>query len=423
MSAGVGAEVRSLAATDPLADRALYLELQRKYLVWDAFVGGARRVDLHPLVLDATLHERAVRAAQDSWRVVSHLAERAHEDERELASYGLCPDAVALARAARCGGDLASFVRVDLLLSESDNWFACEINVDSPGGHNEAVGLPALACAAGLRGARNPGNPLSALAERLCTLCSEAGGGAVGLLHATAHAEDLQIAALLRRELRACGHEGVLLPATALHGDGGRLIGRRRHLGALYRYYPTEYMQGFANVPEIVRCLERGAVRSLTSFSWYPAQSKFAYARAWAQKSELAPSLSRAVEETLPFSVDVAALPVARLLAERREWVLKRALGRVGDQVVVGELTDDALWANVVDDVMAFRAHGERWIAQRRVAQRALCTPWGPRLVTLGAYLCDGRFAGYFARLSAESHVSHDALCVPVFVEERPRAA
>jgi hypothetical protein len=423
MSAGVGAEVRALPVSDPLADRKLYLELQRKYLVWDAFVGGARRVDLHPLLLAPALHASAVRAAEGAWRVVSHLADQALDDATELARYGLCPDAVALARAARRGGDDASFVRVDLLLSESGDWYACEVNVDSPGGHNEAVGLPNLARAAGLRGAELPGNPLSALANRLCALSAVTGGGSIGLVHATAHAEDLQIAALLRRELRARGHDGVLVPPTALHDDGSRLYARGRPLSALYRYYPTEYMQGLSNVAELVRALERGAVRTLTSFSWYPAQSKFAYARAWAEKAALDPALSRAVERTLPFTVDVASLSVPRLLAERREWVLKRALGRVGDQVVVGELTDEALWANVVDDVMAFRAHGERWVAQRRVLQRALSTPWGPRLVTLGAYLCDGRFSGYFARLSAQSHVSHDALCVPVFVESCTEAS
>ena len=33
------------------------------------------------------------------------------------------------------------------------------------------------------------------------------------------------------------------------------------------------------------------------------------------------------------------------------------------------------------------------------------------------AYVEAGRFAGYFARVTPESHVSHDALCVPVFQE------
>ena len=78
--------------------------------------------------------------------------------------------------------------------------------------------------------------------------------------------------------------------------------------------------------------------------------------------------------------------------------------------------------SGAVDHALACAARGERWIAQRFVRQRPLPTPWGDRFVTLGAYVLDGRFAGYFARITPQSHVSHDALCVPVFVsteEER----
>jgi hypothetical protein len=100
----------------------------------------------------------------------------------------------------------------------------------------------------------------------------------------------------------------------------------------------------------------------------------------------------------------------------RREWVVKRAMGRVGDEVFVGPLFDDDRdWASLVDDVRALAGQGEPWVAQRFVPQRPIPTPWGPRLVTLGAYVLDGSFAGYFARITPESHVSHDALCVPVF--------
>jgi hypothetical protein len=108
---------------------------------------------------------------------------------------------------------------------------------------------------------------------------------------------------------------------------------------------------------------------------------------------------------------------ISSLLADRLGWVLKRAFGRVGDEVFVGALSDDADWRILVDDVGKRRAGGERWIAQRFVRQQPIPTPWGPRLVTLGAYVLDGRFAGYFARLTSVSHVSHDALVVPVFAE------
>jgi hypothetical protein len=82
----------------------------------------------------------------------------------------------------------------------------------------------------------------------------------------------------------------------------------------------------------------------------------------------------------------------------------------------VGELTETEDWAQLVADATSRALQGERWIVQRYVRQRHVPTPWGDRLVTLGAYVADGRFAGYFARITARSHVSHDALCVPVFV-------
>jgi hypothetical protein len=69
-----------------------------------------------------------------------------------------------------------------------------------------------------------------------------------------------------------------------------------------------------------------------------------------------------------------------------------------------------------VADVEELERDGDVWIAQRFIPQRAIETPWGPRLVTLGAYVLDGAFAGYFARITRTSHVSHDALVLPVFV-------
>ena len=65
----------------------------------------------------------------------------------------------------------------------------------------------------------------------------------------------------------------------------------------------------------------------------------------------------------------------------------------------------------------------ECWVVQRFVPQQSIATPFGARLVTLGVYVLDGRFSGYFARLSPFSHVSHEALCVPVFTRVPPLPA
>jgi hypothetical protein len=46
-------EVRPIGPTDPLAVPALGREVAGRYLIWDAFVAGVRRVDVHPLILPA----------------------------------------------------------------------------------------------------------------------------------------------------------------------------------------------------------------------------------------------------------------------------------------------------------------------------------------------------------------------------------
>jgi len=48
-----------------------------------------------------------------------------------------------------------------------------------------------------------------------------------------------------------------------------------------------------------------------------------------------------AIANHLPPTLDVADVPRDQLLAERAGWVVKRALGRVGDEVYVGELHSD----------------------------------------------------------------------------------
>src|SRR5439155_17070477 len=111
---------------DPLEDPSLARELAQKYLIWDAFVGGQRRVDVHPLVLSYELHEAARAAAEGVVRTIGRVAGLAHEDAKERAVYNFHPDVTRLASASRAGDDMAAMMRVDLLLDESGQWRACE---------------------------------------------------------------------------------------------------------------------------------------------------------------------------------------------------------------------------------------------------------------------------------------------------------
>jgi hypothetical protein len=397
-------ELAPLPLADPLSLPDLARSLQYEHLVWDAFVAGKRRVDLHPLVLSESAHEEAKRIAV---RAVELVSRPPTDDER--ARYKLHPDIERLASAARTAGDLGSLARVDLLLREDGRFVACEVNADCPGGHNETVALPRLSRAAGMRRGFDPTDVAPRLADRLVALSGGRGSprGAIALVYATAWAEDLQVVAFLEKLVRERGGRAIRTPVTAVSGDPISVRGER--IAVLYRFYPLEYLAEMPNVGDLVRATEKGELASMSSFACIHAQSKLAMARAFVNEPD-------AAGDIFPETIAFADADRAELARDRAGWVLKRDLSRVGDHVIVGALATDDEMRAAVAEVEELERDGDVWIAQRFIPQRPIDTPWGPRLITLGVYVLDGVFAGYFARITRTSHVSHDALVLPVFV-------
>jgi hypothetical protein len=281
------------------------------------------------------------------------------------------------------------------------------------------MGLPRLARAAGFDQGVDPTHMLESLADRLTALADLPGEppGVVALVYATAYAEDLQVCAIVQRMLARKGTRSILVSPVAPRFESGELRVGPEIVRVLYRYFPTEYMEGQGNLDGICRALRERRIRTMSSFAHMFAQSKYSFARAWAHEPTLDAVDRAVVRRHVPPSFDVASLSRDRLLGERPDWVLKRAYGRVGDEVFVGSLMPATDWGTTLDAVLALRVRGESWIAQRFVCQQPVPTPWGERFVTLGAYVLDGRFVGYFTRITPQSHVSHGALCVPVFTE------
>jgi len=396
---------------DLLALSAVNLELEQRWYVWDRCLAGKRRVEVHPLVLGEAAHADAVAVAERAAGLVFRAADRAASDPTERARYRLHPDVEQLAAAARSAGDRGSLVRVDLLLREDGRFVACEVNTDCPGGHNESLALPSLARRAGFRGGIDPTSVATQLADRLVAMSGGRGSprGIIGIVYATAYAEDLQICAIVERLVRERGGRVRRMPATGPRACAGGVAYRGERIAVLYRYYPTEYMADQANIGALAQAVASGELACLSSFSVIHAQSKLAMARAWA----IEPLVANAA---FPGTFALRDVDAASILRDRADWVLKRDLSRVGDHVVVGALETDAAFRALLDEVHEAEEAGEVWIAQRFVPPGHVPTPWGPRCLTLGAYLLDGVFAGYLARLTPTSHCSHDALMVPVFV-------
>lgn len=405
------ARVVRASAGDPLAAPELVLELEQRWLLWDRMVAGARRVDVHPLVLGEAAHAEAVRVAERAAALVFRAADRAAGTVEEAALYKLHPEIETLAAAARAGGDRTTLVRVDLLLQDDGRFVACEVNADCPGGHNETLALPRLARMAGFRTAHDPTTVAHRLADRLVALSGGRGSprGAIAIVCATAYAEDLQVCAIVERLVNERGGRAMRIPVTAPKELGDGVAYRGERLSVLYRFYPLEYMAGQSNLEALARATERGQLASVSSFAAIHAQSKLAMARAWHAEPEAARGI---FPETFAFR-DV---PGSTLASARADWVVKRDLSRVGDHVIVGALETDEAFRATLDGIAEGEAEGEVWIAQRFVPPGHVTTPWGPRCLTLGVYLLDGAFVGYLARLTTSSHCSHDALVLPVFV-------
>lgn len=429
--------VEALPVVDPLRQLpGLERELQHTWMVWDTWVAGRRRVDLHPFVLDRRSHERAIEKATRAWQLVKGAAERAGADPAERALYKLHPDVDRLAAASRRAGDFGAVARVDLLLREDGEWIACEVNADCPGGYNETVALPRLARQAGL--GRRVGSYFdpSTVAFRLAdALVAKSGGpgspnGIIALVYATAYAEDLQICALLEKLVKDRGGRAARMSPTAISqllGNEDAISYKGERISVVYRFYPLEYMAGQKNIDAIERATAAGNLLGVSSFACIYAQSKLAMARAFDHDPLEAADV---FPETRAFD----SVSRERLERERESWVLKRDLSRVGDHVFVGALIPPDEWPELLVEVEAVQylqpIEGDRtetsllhdreqvWIAQKFIPQKPLASPWGPRLVTLGVYLLEGVFAGYFARLSESSHCSHDALVLPVIVAE-----
>lgn len=418
LSFGATPFVERLALEDPLALPELSRSLRFDHLVWDGYVAGKRRVDLHPLVLDRRTHEDARDAALSTYAAVREIARLALDSSDEAEKYRFSPRLLALAEAARLANDHGRLVRVDLLLAEDGRFRACEVNADCPGGLNETVGLPALLKRAGYRHTNQGAyDVVGELARALVTASGGPGSprGKVGLVFATAYAEDLQVCALVERAVLAAGGRAVRAAPTALSVRGDTCFAGDAPVSVLYRFFPTEHFAEWPEAHEVARLVAARRLSAMSSFSCMFEQSKLLFERGFSLLNHWSASTAQTLRTRFPETRSPIDAP---LLAERADWVLKKALGRVGDEVFVGALETDEEWRKLVDGVSRAVLAGEPWIAQRFVKQRTVPTPWGPRYSTLGAYVLDGRFVGYFARLTEIPHTSHDALVLPVVVRE-----
>lgn len=382
-------------------------ELRFRHFKWDTFACGRCLVLPEAVVVPQEIHRKVVRAAEGIHRALGRLEDRLRTDSGALARLGI-PEPLhpLIARGTDHGLQCA---RYDFFPTPDGRLMVSEFNEDVPGGFNEAQGLPELLGDPGA-GLRWEARFRRAMEEAFAPYPR------VALLYATAYSEDLQHMLILERWLREAGHEVVLAsPAhlklrPGLRGRGPAFLGQR--VDGAFRFYPGEWMPRLPNFSTWSRAQDR--LPMMNPLRRLIRQSKAVFSL-WRENPGPDPRDRELLEAHCPHTEPFGPRWPERLRDERERWVLKRAFGRMGDSVVMGNLTAPREWDAAIREAEKLPAE---WSVQECFQVRSYDFRKGALYPTLGVFLVNGRFAGYYSRAAPRPFLTHEAFHVATLVQD-----
>jgi glutathionylspermidine synthase len=102
-------------------------------------------------------------------------------------------------------------------------------------------------------------------------------------------------------------------------------------------------------------------------------------------------------------------------------WVLKPALGRVGEGIGIREITPSEQFQKIVRDA---RRHPREWVAQRRFHILPVLTESGEVYPCIGVYTIGGKAAGFYGRTAVQpiitQHAQDAAVLIHPAAERKP---
>ncbi|HXY25088.1 MAG TPA: glutathionylspermidine synthase family protein [Candidatus Acidoferrum sp.] len=289
-----------------------------------------------------------------------------------------------------------------------DGWRISEVNADVPGGFVEASGWNAL-FAERWSGAEAPPAPSEAYAR---AVREKAGtNGFVAFVHATSYSDDRQVMYHLARCFSRHGLRTCLLSPTHLRWEDQRAEIRCAFASgcpdAIVRFFPAEWLPNLRDAEcwkmffqETSTILSNPGCAILLQTKRFPL--------VW---SELCSN----------HSTWQMLLPETRHVAELNgnlddSWVLKPALGRVGEGIGIQGITTEKELQTI-----ARRAHHEPsdWVAQKRFEILPVLTETGPKYPCIGVFTINGKAAGFYGRIANTPIINQNAQDVAVLISSQ----
>ena len=395
-------------AVAPLGEET-YRRIRRRAIFdcfkWDPQVEDTATLAPFPLVLrDAAWRELSTYA--EALALETSKAEEELLERPELHSALALPRRVrsALRQVASPTTGVARLIRFDFHYTP-DGWRLSEANTDVPGGLNEASGFAALVAEA-YPSVDAVGDVAREYAR---ALLRAAPNGYVAFVHATAYTDDHQVMAYIARDVETLGGRAVLVSPAQVRWEDGRayVLGEKSKEAAsiLARFFPAEWLEDLPRACTWERWFRGGVTPTSNPASAVLTQSK-RLPLVWDRLRTPMPTWRALLPETRdPRDVPWRA---------SSDWVLKPALGRVGDGIGMRGVTPAKEWRVIARGA---RWRPQWWIAQRRFEAVPFVCDGEPTYPCIGVYTIDGRAVGAYGRIADRPLVDWRARDIAVLVE------
>lgn len=377
-------------------------KLRFRYFKWDAFVTGSLNVVPESIVLSQEEHEEIVGLAERLAAILRDIERRAKACPEVLRRIGIPgPVAELIAREPDSPLQLA---RYDFFPRPEGGWAVSEFNEDVPGGFNEVI------AAAELLGQHHPGlRFVDRFAERFLAALPDS--GRIALMYATGYSEDMQHMLVLESLLQARGQPTVLCSPRHLGMWFGKPTVHGQRIAAAVRFYPGEWFALLENHRTWKRAADR--LSMMNPLTRLISQSKAVFA-VWDEPDMVSCTDRDWLHTLAPHTEYFSPQQESELVARPADWVIKANFGRMGENVVMGSLVTSDEWFRTIREVQGCP---QDFVIQRCFSVAPMEFSDGPRFPAIGAFLINGRFAGYYSRIASQPFLTHQATYVPTVVD------
>jgi glutathionylspermidine synthase len=288
----------------------------------------------------------------------------------------------------------------------TDGWRISEVNADVAGGFIESSGF-AQHVAKFYPTLELTGNPAEAYAAAAARMVP---GSVVAFVHATSYTDDRGVMLYLSRRFAEHGLTCVLASPADLRWNEGRarldVSSFQGEIDLIVRFFPAEWLPNLPSVCGWRHFFHHSRTRLCNPATAIVVQSK-RFPLVWSSlKTSLAAWRTLLPETCDPRHVD---------WEHDEQWVLKPALGREGENVVLHGLVEEREWTAIRRDV---RRYPGSWAAQRRFEVVPLVTPHGTFFPQVGVYTVESQPVGIYGRLAVRPLIDGMAQDAAVLVAD-----